>query len=55
MRLAITLLLIAVQQSPAPSPAPDPDLLEGWSRVATAFTLTPGDSRALTLRLFTSP
>jgi hypothetical protein len=32
----------------------DPDLLEGWSRVATAFTLTPGDSRALTLRLFTS-
>ncbi len=33
----------------------DPDLLEGWSRVATAFTLTPGDSRALTLRLFTSP
>jgi hypothetical protein len=33
----------------------DPDLLEGWSRVATAFTLTPGDSRALTLRLFMSP
>jgi protocatechuate 3,4-dioxygenase beta subunit len=33
----------------------DPDLLEGWSRVATSFTLTPGDSRALTLRLFTSP
>jgi len=33
----------------------DPDLLEGWSRVATPFTLTPGDSRALTLRLFMSP
>jgi protocatechuate 3,4-dioxygenase beta subunit len=32
----------------------DPELLEGWSRVATAFSLTPGDSRALTLRLFTS-
>jgi Carboxypeptidase regulatory-like domain len=32
----------------------DPDLLEAWSRVATAFTLTPGDSRALTLRLFAS-
>ena len=32
----------------------DPDLLEAWSRVAAAFTLTPGDTRALTLRLFTS-
>ena len=32
----------------------DPDVLEGWSRVAATFTLTPGDTRALTLRLFTS-
>ena len=32
----------------------DPDVLEGLSRVATTFTLTPGDTRALTLRLFTS-
>jgi protocatechuate 3,4-dioxygenase beta subunit len=33
----------------------DPETLEGLSRVATAFTLTPGDARTLTLRLFTSP
>ena len=32
----------------------EPDVLEGWSRVAATFTLTPGDTRALTLRLFTS-
>ncbi len=32
----------------------DPDMLEAWSRVAATFTLTPGDTRALTLRLFTS-
>jgi hypothetical protein len=33
----------------------DPDTLEGLSGVATAFTLTPGDARTLTLRLFASP
>jgi len=32
----------------------EPTVLEGWSRVAATFTLTPGDTRALTLRLFTS-
>jgi protocatechuate 3,4-dioxygenase beta subunit len=32
----------------------DPDMLEAWSRVASAFTLTAGDTRTLTLRLFTA-
>ena len=32
----------------------EPTVLEGWTRVAATFTLTPGDTRALTLRLFTS-
>jgi hypothetical protein len=29
----------------------DPDTLEGFSRLATAFALTPGDSRTLELRM----
>jgi hypothetical protein len=31
----------------------DPDLLDGLSRQASSFTIAPGDTRTLNLKLFT--
>ena len=36
-----------------PAQSQDPEFLEGLSRQASSFSLSPGDTRTLDLRLFT--